>query len=347
MKRFFNLIQLDLQIVIRNKFHYVVLFLALLAIIVINFIIPKEVKITPKEMFLDLTPEKAMEKFAINEGVPGDRIFNSREELEREVNSNKNAIGVIMEGTLEDSKFTIIQQGTEPVETMNLLDSTIEEMLNTLRGNIRPKSYDMQYLRPKAAKVPFNKNMIPLLMVFEVVMFGFTIIAVMVFQEKEDGSIKAYRVSPAGVLRYILSKAVVNVLMALTYGVLIVLFTMGLKINYGALFLILMLTSFLMTIMGLFISVFFKNLSEFLFSGLSVITISSFPMISYLYPSFAPDFITFIPSYPVVFGIREILFPTGKDGFLTPMILMLTVEGMFFLAASYLAVSRKLMKEGR
>lgn len=347
MKRFLNLFQLDLKVAVRNKFHYVVLFLAALVIVVINFVIPKEVKITPKEMFLDLTPEKSMEKFIKQEGIAENRIFHSRSDLENKVNSNKNTLGVIMEGTLENPRFIVIQQGTEPTETMNLFDSTIEEMVDTIKGKARPANHEIKYLRPKALKIPFNKNMIPLLMVFEVVMFGFIIIAVMVFQEKEEGSIKAYRISPTGILEYIMSKAAVNVLMALVYGGLIVLFTMGFGVNYPHLILIIALTSLLMTIMGLFVSVFFTNLSEFLFAALLIVSILSLPMTSYLYPSFAPAFLTWIPSYPVAFGVREILFPTGKSGFLTPMLSILVIESVMFLIASYWAVSKRLMKEGQ
>ena len=54
-----------------------------------------------------------------------------------------------------------------------------------------------------------------------------------------------------------------------------------------------------------------------------------------------------IPSYPVAFGIREVLFPTGKEGFIGPMMLMLVIESVVFFILSYWAVGKKLMREVR
>ena len=286
-KRFISLFQQDFKVATRNKFRYVVLFLAALMIIVINFVVPREVKITPKEMFLDLTEERVLEKFLREQKIDEARIFDSREDLKQELNTNKNTLGVIMEGKLDQAKFTVMHQGTETDEILNLLDSTIEETLDYMRNNIQTKNYEVKYLRDKTSPIPFNKNLVPIMMIFEVVMFGFIVIAVMVFHEKQEGSIMAYRITPGGVVEYILSKALVNVLLALLYGGLIVSFTIGLNVNYINLTLLIVLTNFLMTIIGLFISVFFKNLSEFLFAGLLVIFIFAVPITSYLYPSFA------------------------------------------------------------
>lgn len=55
--------------------------LVTLMILFINFIISKQVKLTPTELFVDKTEEKVFEKYLINEGIDKDRIYESREAL--------------------------------------------------------------------------------------------------------------------------------------------------------------------------------------------------------------------------------------------------------------------------
>lgn len=348
LKRFGNLFRQDLQIVVRNGFLYMVLGLAALIVPVINFVVPEQVKITPTEMFADLTEEKVFERTLRKEGVEEHRLFADREELERKVARTRNSIGISMEGDLENPRFTVIHQGTEAAANLNLLDAALEGAVRVMRGAPAITETRVESLRPKAPPVPFNKGLLPVLLVFEVVMLGFIVIAVMVFQEKQEGTVRAYRITPAGVFEYVFAKAAVNVLLALVYGGLLVLFTMGLRpgVNYLPLFGLIALTGLLMTLAGLLVSVFFRNISEFLFAGLAVLGVFSLPAVSYLLPSFAPAFLTWIPSYPVVFGAREILFPTGKEGFLEPLLGTLAVECTVLLAAGTWAVTRQLLKEG-
>lgn len=345
--RFINLLRQDIKVTIRNNFHFVILFLAALMIILINFVIPKHVKLTPNEVFYDNSENKVLEHFIVQKGIDKSRIFQSREELEEEVERNDNAIGIIMEGTLDNAKFIIIHQGSESTEILNVLDSTIESTLNIIRDSANTNNFRVDYLRPKTEPIPFNKNMIPIIVVTEAVMLGFLLISVMIFQEKEEGSVRAYRVSPGGTLEYILSKAVANILLAVIYSGLVIIFTMGFSVNYLYILLIVILSSFLMTLVGLSISVFFKNLQEFLFVGVFIITIAGLPMVSYLNPSFAPSFITWLPAYPVLFGLREVLFPSGKGDFVTSLNLILLAECAVFLVISYLTTHKKLMKEGK
>lgn len=346
-RRFINLLKQDTKVAIRNYFHIVILVLITLMTLFINLVIPKQVKLTPTELFVDKTEGKVFEKYLINEGIDKDRIYESREALIEAMENRDNTLGIIVQGNLSKPKITVINQGTESTEILNLLDATLENVLDILRGTVRYKNTTIEYLRTKAEPVSFNKNIVPIMLMTEAVMLGFLLIAVMVFQEKEEGSIRAYRVSPGMTLEYILSKAVVNVVLALVYSVLLVLFTVGIKVNYFALITLIILASFFITMLGLAISVFFKNLQEFLFVGVFIMALLGFPSATYLSPSFAPSWITWIPSYSVLFGLREILFPTGKGDFLVHLNLILLVETLIFLIISYAAVNKKLMKEGR
>lgn len=347
LKRMLNLMKQDSKVALRNYFHLVILILAVLMSLIINFAIPEEVKLTPTELFFDNTPGKVFQEYLISEGVERDRFFNTREALKEEVRKKDNSLGIIVEGELDRARVTIIHQGTESEEILNLLDATIESALDRIRGIERETNHRVEYLRPKSAPVPFNKNTIPVIVFMEAIMLGFLLIAVMVFQEKEEGSIRAYRVSPGGTLEYILSKATVNMGLGVIYATLLVMFTMGFRVNYPALLALVALSSFFITMLGLAVSAFFRNLQEFLFVGVFILSILAFPVGSYYSPAFSPDIITWLPSYPILFGVREILFPTGKTGFIASLNLLLIAESLGMLLISYLVVKRRLMKEGR
>lgn len=346
MKRLTDLVIQDIIIAIRNKFHFVIIALGIVIIILINFVIPKEVKLTPKEVIFDNTEGKKIEKYLLEHGADKKILYDSREALEKEVNNNDQSLGIVIDGTIDDAKVTIIHQGSESQEIINVLGATVEEVINEIK-EVNNSKYEVKYLRNKTNPIPFNKNIVPLMLVTEAIMLGFLLISVMVFQEKEEGSIKAYRVTPSGALEYIVSKIVVNILLAVIYSFLIVIFTIGLSINYINLLTIIILASLLMTLLGLSISVFFKSLQEFLFVGVFILIIAGLPMASYLSPSFAPSFINLIPSYNVLFALREVLFSTGKSEFILSTNIMLLFQSSILLLISYVTVRRKLMKEGR
>lgn len=347
LKRTLNLMKQDSKVALRNYFHLVILIIAVLMSLLINFVIPEEVKLAPTELFFDDTPGKAFQEYLISEGVDPDRFCNSYEDLKRAVQKDDNSLGIAVEGELDRARVTIVHRGTESEETLNLLDATIESVLDRIRGIERETGYGVEYLRPKSAPIPFNKNTVPVIVFMEPIMLGFLLIAVMVFQEKEEGSIRAYRVSPGGTLEYILSKAAVNMALGVIYAGLLVILTMGFGVNYPGLLVLVALSSFFITMLGLAVSAFFRNLQEFLFVGIFILSILSFPVGSYYSPAFSPDFITWLPSYPILFGVREILFPTDKVGFITSLNLLLIAESIGMMLISYVVVNRRLMKEGR
>jgi len=167
-----------------------------------------------------------------------------------------------------------------------------------------------------------------------------------VAQEKSEGSIKAYRVSPKGAWLYIWSKSLSMVLLSVIYAVIITVPTLGLNLQWGSYLLLVALTSLLMTMLGLFIATWFDTLSEFIFPMVGVFAVIGLPAISYLIPSFQLPIITAIPAYPLMFGLREIAFPTGKVDFLLPLLITLLIETIVISLLTKWAVEKRLMREG-
>ena len=166
------------------------------------------------------------------------------------------------------------------------------------------------------------------------------------FEEREEGTLRAVRVSPAGTLNYILSKTVLFSLMGLIYGVMAVLITMGFSVNYFNLIVVVILGSVLMSLIGMIMGALFKNLSEWFFPGVALLMINMLPLFSYGMPVYSPKFIKWIPSYPLIFATRDILFFRDKTGVLGPVVLLIGIEVLVVFALTYLVVHKKMMKDG-
>lgn len=347
IKRFMNLFKQDMLVAIRNYFHIVMVVLAIIMVLIVNYVIPVQVKLTPTEIVLDITDNKVLKGIMLENDMDESRFVKSKEELYDRLESNSNTLGIIAEGDIDNISFTLIGQGNETEESLNLLDSAMGYAVQQIRNEGEIKGYKVERLRPQSEPVPFNKNLIPIFIFTEVILLGFLLIAVMVFQEKEEGGVKAYRVSPGGTLEYILSKVAVNVVLAILYTVVLITLTLGLNVNFTSLFTMIILANVVMTLLGLSVSVFFKNLEEFIFVAIFIMTILGLAMMSYLTPSFAPDYIRILPSYPVLFGLREILFPMGRVDFVSSLNWTLLLEAGTMLLISFLLVRRKLMREGK
>jgi len=346
LNKYLNLTKQDLTILMRNNFHLIVIGLAVIMVILVNFVIPGQVKITPKELFFDNTNNNIVQDYLLKNDVQKDRFVDSEKKLYERLNQNSNTLGVIIDGNKDNTSFTIIGQGNENDEAFNLLSAAMANLIDRIKNN-QNENINIQYLRPQQPNIPFNQKLIPIIIFTEVILLGFLLVAVIVFQEKEEGGIKAFRVSPANTIVYILSKVSANLILAYLYLLIVLLFTLGFNVNYLNIFVLTTLGSILMTLLGLSISVFFKNLEEFIFVALIVLSILALPMMTYLTPSFSPDFFRFLPSYSVLFGLRELLFTSGKNSILFNLNMLLVLEGIGMFIIATWSVNRKLMKEGK
>jgi len=346
MKRFINLFKQDTRVIIRSGLHYAVIFVSVMFIILINFVIPESLEVKSNEFFYDGTQGKILEPFLLAGGVETDSIFSNYDDFIGALEENGDSIGIQLEGSAENARFTIFSQNTESIKNINLEEAVLESILENIRGTVGPPNYRVENLREEVPPIPFNKNLIPVFLTYEVVALGFLLIAVMIFQEKAEGSIHAYRVSSSGTAIYILSKVAIFTLIAVLYGVITTVSTAGFNIDYAVLLLLMILASIFMTLLGLLVSIFFKNISEFLFVTFGVLLIMQLPAISYINPTFAPGFIKWIPMYPVLFGLREALFSTGKQNYLFPYLITLIAGIVIIFAACYFAVRKRLMRSG-
>ncbi len=345
MRRFLSLFVQDLIIASRNALMWVVAGALIIIILVVVLVIPADYELKDNYYFFDASENGYLEKEARMEGLGETFILGSLHDLEEAVLADPGSIGVYFIDTGGSPQITLLHFGIISSRNLNLIAAALEEPLLPYYGIDRVADYQVEYLRPLSDPIPQNHNAVPPLLAFEVIVLGFLMAAVMLFQEKAEGVTRAFRVSPAGTASYILSKAAVFTLIGLIYGLLMIVFTIGLNLNFPALILTIALGCFLYTCLGLVVAVFFNNISEWLFVGIALLMINMTPVISYGWPSFAPVWVSYLPSYPIIFGLREILFPTGRE--LAPLYLYLATAAVISYLLCHFAVHLKLMREGR
>jgi ABC-2 type transport system permease protein/fluoroquinolone transport system permease protein len=345
MKMFYNMLRLDSLITIRSGFHYVIIAIGIIFIVLVNFALPSQLNVIPEEVFYDGTENRVFTEFI---KVSGEEavIYDDYEEFRQEIDSRRGSAGIAVTGTAEDLNFELISRNTISDKTLNILKAAFDYTAAAIAGMQFEDSISIEYLREKSPAVPFNLNMIPIFLTFEVVMLGFILIAVMAFQEKEERSIRAYRVSAGGTAKYIMSKATIITMFGLLYGVISVLLTAGTGVDYLGLIIIIVLSSFFMSFLGLFLSVFFRNISEFIIVSITALVILQLPTVSYFNPAFSPAFLRWMPSYPILFGVKEALFASGRSDYLIPLVITLLIESAIIFALCYWGVKIKIMRSG-
>jgi ABC-2 type transport system permease protein/fluoroquinolone transport system permease protein len=344
MKRFLSLFVQDLVVTYRSG-HVLITAIILAIVLALVAFLPRSVA-THQELICDATPEQALIDYLLEQGYPRDLLFDSREDLAAALAKQPDKIGLVLAGDLAAPRVEIIVQATQAEENIRLLQASLDSVLAELRGDPPAGLPAVELLRAPASPVPLNLNLIPIFLVFEVVFLGFFIVAVMVFQEKQEGTVRAYRVTPARTLAYVLSKTVLFAVLGLAYGGIVLVAAFGGSINYPPILAILVLSSSLITMLSLAVSVFFRDLSEWFFVGVGILLVSSLPMISYALPSFAPAWMTWLPTYPAVFAVRNVLFHGAGLANVAPALSYLLLLNLAAFGACLWAVERRLMKEG-
>jgi hypothetical protein len=344
MKRLASLFAQDLLISWRTGVVLIILLLLMVMSALILFL-PREIRVH-NELILDTSPDAALASHLTSLGLGEGVVYTDESAFRADLERQPNKVGVVFSGGLDAPAFELITNSAIPEANLGLLEASLDLAMLELRGAASDQ-FPVEYLRPVSVPPAFNVRFVPIILIFEVALLGFLIAAVLMFQEKQEGTLRAYRVSPAGAWEYILSKNALFLALSFAYGLPILLLAFGLNFDLLLMLLLIALSSLLMTTFSLAIAVFFNNLSEWFFAGVAILVLNSLPMISYGLPAFAPAWLTWIPSYPAVFATRDVLFNAATFGDILPTVLYLAALTALAFAAAYAAIRYKLLKEGR
>lgn len=347
MRRLLGLLIKDFKVAYRNFFLLIVIVVAGLLILITNFLIPEKVNLDSKVLFaVEGQEEETLRGTAgYLESQSGSRRLSDRNEITQGMKADKNTVGLLLKESGGKPEIEIILQGFENERSRNALALTLESILNA--GQISSENIEVITLKTDGSheKISFNKSFVPLMILNEPIMLGFIFIATLIFIEKEEGTIKAYMVTPGGLAVYLWSKILLMMGLSLLSTVLITIFTAGLNVNWLLLLIITIAGSLFSSTVAMFIASFFDNISQAMIWILGISLLFTAPIVSYFIPSFAPRFVTQIPTYQLMFALREAIFPSGGLGLVYRSIISLIIMSAILFALSLISYRRSLLQD--
>lgn len=290
MRRIGNLLAQDFRLLLRNAIFWVISVSLLLIVITVNWLIPAEGNLGDRSLVI----------YGLQLPGAGVEVAESpaavRESVER-----TGAVGLVYAA----GELTVVHSG--------LSDQAVAALVSQLTPppeGLPPIT--VQALRQSQRTGAQNLRLTPMFVSFEAVVLGFLMAAILLLGEKQEGTLRAYRVSPGGALAYVLSKSLLFTLVGTIYALLMVVTTVGLAFNWGQFILLTVLGCMLYTLLGLSLAIFFQDISGWFFLATLILALNMLPMVSFAAPSFSPGWMQLIPSYGGLFAYEEILFPTGK-----------------------------------
>lgn len=346
MKKLLSAAAVELTVLYRN--HFVWIMLAVTGLMIGTFyLIPKEMKSGGENWrFCFDDPAPAFEKLLVDGGLSKEYIQPSIDDLETALTTNKNDTGIIVNVRDGEPVFTILHRNALAEENKRLIELTLDSAWSLSKESwiISAPPFEIRTLTPEPEKISLNRFVLPTLIVFEVMVLGFLFTAVLLFQEKQEGSLKAFRVSPAGTLTYLLTKLIVWTVLSGIYGTVLILATLGWKVEYFHVLPLLLLGSGMMTLFGIATAAFFNNISQWMFVGVGILVVNMIPQIAFVNPTLSGGWYEFIPSHPMLITVREVLLYGNVSG-AGHTNLIIGIEFAAIFIAAYFIIDRKLMKE--
>jgi hypothetical protein len=332
MKLWSSLIK-ELLIASRGFYFYVELVAALVLLVILLVIVPQNFDRKEEEFLYLAIPDPAIraayiETFEDLDGQPETVVLKvGRDEIASQLYESQDAKLYVLDteadmvrlaedrheygATIQldpvDGKwhYTYYLQGNET--------SRLKKLLLVLHGQddaiVFPaaENQPVQTLASDPVLLTDRENLLPAFLTFNGALMGFFIIAAYIFLDKKEGVIKAYAISPAPLWQYLLSKVLVLTLTMLATSLLLIVPTMGLRINYLVTVLFLITTGFFASGLGLVVAGYFDDMVQ-AFAVLFLVMIGlMLPALAYFSPSWNPAWLRAVPSYYIIYGFREIL----------------------------------------
>lgn len=306
-------------------------------VVVVRWLIPADVSSEPRLYILDQTADRRIATFSEQQPGADVVVVDSVAALEEGMQASQNSVGLALEEGDPVPEVTYYFQSFHGERARNLMIVSTDARVQALYGAAAapPAAVETTTLRSnvEAYRLPFNKLLVPAFLFSDPAMIGMIFMAVLIFMEKDEGTLRAYLVTPGRTWEYLLTKALTIALLAVGFTLLFVPATAGVAgVNWPVLLVLVVLGALFTSLLGAAVAVYFDNISQFLFPAILLILFISLPSAAYFVPGFSPWWLRVMPTYPLVFGLREAIFPSGN----TQIILLATV---YMLAAVAVALA--------
>ncbi|HKL11687.1 MAG TPA: ABC transporter permease [Clostridia bacterium] len=181
-----------------------------------------------------------------------------------------------------------------------------------------------------------RENIVPVFLTYNGSIMGLFIMAAYVFLDKKEGIITAYAVTASKVWHYLMSKIGVLMVTTIATSLIIVVPIMGANANYPLLILLVVVTAFAFSSLGLLLTTYYRDIMQSFGAFYIIIVAMIIPNVSYFAPSWEPGWIKWFPTYHILEGFKETISAGGSAGYVLNVSLGFLGAGLLlFIFANY------------
>jgi len=338
------LLRQDWKIAYRNGFFFITIIVALLYVALVRWVLPigGETQPVPLGVY-DRTEGRVWETWLADQPEQF-QLYDSEETLVNAIQGKK-ALGLV----IGEEGWTVYRQGYESNRDIAFLVSSINVLSKTMSGQLNREKVSILTLEEEAPIETLVTQMVPLLMATDIILLGFFFAAAMVFNEKKENSLTALRVSPLPAAPYLLSKITVNVGFSLIFSILFLFLTGFFSAHSLELFAIILLSSFAMSGIGVFLGCFYSSISDFIYPAFIVTLVCMIPgllpLLSDIGINLPVSLVEWIPSYHVFRETHHLLFQPGESQAFRAVV-VLAIESVAIFGLCVWAYRRRYFRLG-
>ncbi len=322
MGKILSFIMQDFKLLLRNAIFWVITGSLAVIVLTVRFLIPGDFNANARSIV----------SYNLETEIPSIASLDSEQSVLDAVKKG-GAVGFIRNG----ESISLVHPG--------LSQKAQNALMKTIFGESSGMNIKINRIRESPMRIPENIRLTPVFICFEALVSGFLMAGILLLEEKEEGTIKACRISPAGTVEYVTAKVLLFSILGTVYSILMAVMIAGFGFNWGGFILLAFLSGALFTLLGLSITVFFKDMSSWFSISILVLTINILTMFSFSSPSFSPGWIRLIPSYPILFAFEDLLFGGGRG--IAEAVLTVFAEVVVLYVITCILIRKRLLQRER
>ncbi len=355
MSRLGSLYKKDMILGFKDVWILLELGAAVLISAMLLFVVPEEVT---RESPVYIQDETGIFKsmtaiFGGEEGKKAGQFFvDTREDVIEGMKKNKTAFGMIIQSS--DIGKLHIEMLTQPYSSDAIVDFFEVQMKDVFTMMASPASSysseisDIVEVRSLNETIysapPFNRRMVPLILMFIVGFMGMFTMISLIGQERTDQTIRAYKVTPARLLTLMISKHLMLLSIGFITFSIVFISVIGFS-GYLQALLVILPTILMGSAIGVMLGSYFDDPMGAIGWVFLFMVVFGLPGVSLFAPVFSPEWLKFIPSYYTLFGLNEAIFPDGYSNILWISVGILSGIAIVLLPLSSWMFTRKIRKE--
>jgi ABC-2 type transport system permease protein len=352
MKKLANLYSKDVILGVKDVFIILELSFSVVILLLLLFVIPSQFDTEGRVYILDETKvlQNYIEEFIPDIEEQGEFFVASRSEIIEGITENTNAIGIHIK-KMKDGVYPVemLHQPYTKQAAIAYVDKDLKDLLSILTpGVYSPEVYTSIRIeamsRGERDVLPFNKVILAPLLLQMIGVLGLFSMLSLIGQERMDLTLKAYRLTPAGLPLFLLSKHLVLLSVSIITFSIIYLPIIGFSGYFSALGIILLTVLFGSSV-GIILGTWYETPMSAIGWVFVLLLILMMPAISLFNPAFSPEWMRFIPSFYTIFGLDAAIFPNGDTNIIPQSFLILGVTALLSLPLSAWIFTNQIRKE--